>query len=329
MTSVVGFVPVAMYGLAGDAHEWAAGLRREAGEVDAALARLRSSSSEFVPRLPDHPSSIEELAERVALLGEAVAALGEAAEQADRDGVGLHEVMAGVVGGLGTLDRAVGGAAALLHLERVSVHSGRALRGGLTLRRLARRWGPDGMPEIARVRASMAGGDRLPRAHVRIEVRRLYQEIKDVRRAATSTRADALHALRWNTPLTRQGRQVREFLTTTRPGRALRGAGKGLGGAGVAIGAYDTVQSWREDDVEGVVTSGISTAGGALMLTANPVLVAAGATLVVGALIYEHREAIRDGLNEAADEVAEAGRQLRQGGQDVVRGASRILEGLF
>lgn len=61
------------------------------------------------------------------------------------------------------------------------------------------------------------------------------------------------------------------------------------------------------------MTSTLSGVGGALMLTPNPVTAGIGATIVVGTLVYEHREAIGDALGDAAGAVADGAKKLFDG----------------
>lgn len=99
-----------------------------------------------------------------------------------------------------------------------------------------------------------------------------------------------------------------------------------LGGAGVALGAYDAVTAFQRGDIERGLVSSISAGGGLVMLLATtPVGIGIGATLVVGVLIYEaykNREAIGDAISGFAEDAADSARS-------VIEGAATVLGDLF
>lgn len=93
----------------------------------------------------------------------------------------------------------------------------------------------------------------------------------------------ARHALRTNRPLTNIGRALEN---NRHYARFARGAGV----LGIATSGVSMVNSIREGNVEGAITSGVTMAGSAMMMF--PATAPVGAVLVAGALIYENREAI-------------------------------------
>jgi hypothetical protein len=73
---------------------------------------------------------------------------------------------------------------------------------------------------------------------------------------------------------------------------------RGVGVVGVVGNSIGVVDAARHGDVERVVTGTTALAGSALMFTpAAPV----GAALVVGSMVYEHRDAITQGARRARD----------------------------
>lgn len=311
MSSTITLVPDELYDLAAEADTWAVALREEAADVGAALTKFRSSSSEFVPALPDHAGTIAGIGDRVAALAESIGALAAAAEQADRDGVRLHDVLLAIAGGINLADKIVSGAEGTMRLLRFGFYSLRMAASGSALARLRLRWGSRAMPDIGKVRGSIPGGAGMPRSEVRGIQKQIYREIKGPRAAARRANANAVRGLRTQTPVTPVGGRVSNFLNTTTTGKVIKVGGKVLGAVGTVLSAYDAYDSFKKGDVEGGVTASVATVGGVLMMTGGPVGVAVGATLVVGALVYENREAIADAA------------------RSVVNGAGKLLGGLF
>jgi len=325
VSEVIAFVPREMAGFAAEANGWSRRLREEGGAVDDALDRLRATSSEFLPVLPAHGATVEELADRVLALSESVGALGAAAEEADRQGLRDAEILSLLRGGVElarNADRIAGINDAVQHLLRFSWYALRAAWSGGWLLRHARRYGDRPMPSIASARASMPDGARAPRSAARAVQIRMYHEMKAARRAAIAANYDARQAMHRRPPLTRAGQHVRHFFEHNRYGRAIRVGGKALGGAGVVIGGYDAFVAAREGDREKAIVTSVSALGGGLMLATVPGLQLAGGAIVLGALAYENREWIGDRLDDAGNAVAEAA-------GDVLGGARRIVEGLF
>jgi len=312
------FVPEQMYGFSAAAAESGGALRDEAGNVDDALDRFRSSSSEFVPSLPSHGASIEGIAERVVALGEGVGALGEAAEDADRRGVNLAEALLAAGGAIRFADTLAQSNEALQNLLRFSVYSVRAVRESLRPALQRARWGSRPMPRIDRVRSSLPGGRQLPRAEVRRIQMRQYRANKRALAEARRNMQAARSGMRARPPLTTIGGRVRDFMQNTRAGRALSFGGRALGVVGTGLQAYDAYSAFREGDVEEGVTKSVGAVGGMLMMTANPVGVVVGGTMVVGSLIYEHREAIAEGVSDTVDAIGGA-----------IEGAGEVLDSIF
>lgn len=329
MSDVVTFVPDQMYGFAVEADGWAASVRDEAAEVGDALARFRSSSTEFVPALPDHESAMEALGDRLVSLSEGVGALGSAAEQADREGVRLSEVLTAVGGGINLASSLAGASEALLQYTRFSVYSSRALRTGRTLAQYNRLYGTGGMPSTAHVRARVPGGMQMPRSEIRRIRSQLHQQIKGPRRATLAAHYRNRFSLRSRPPVTAMGGRINHFLTNTRTGSAIRVGGRVLGGAGVVLSGIDAVQGFREGDVERGVTSTVSAVGGAMMLAGGPAGVVVGGALVIGALAYQHREAIGEALEDVGEGVADVAEGAVDAGRGLVEGAGRVLGGIF
>lgn len=326
MSAVVTFVPDELNDFAAQANTWAVALREEAFDLEGALARFRAGSGEFVPAVPDHPVTIEGLGDRLAALADSVAALGAAAEQADREGLRLRDVLLTVGGGVRTADKTAGGGEALVHLSRFGTYSVRAGKSRMRLAAFDRRWGTGHMPDIRRVRQSMPDGFTRRRPEVRTRQLEIYRKLKDQRAAARRAYDNALQGLRTRRPVTGLGQRVRHFLHDTPTGRVVTRGGRVLGGAGVALGTYDAVTAFQRGDIERGLVSSISAGGGLVMLLATtPVGIGIGATLVVGVLIYEaykNREAIGDAISGFAEDAADSARS-------VIEGAASVLGDLF
>lgn len=117
---------------------------------------------------------------------------------------------------------------------------------------------------------------------------------------------EAANALSDNTPL------ARTFHVRVPP--VLRVTGKALGGVGIGLNLADALYDVRNEDVAGFASNAAAVAGGlTLMFASAPLLVTAGAVLVVGSLIYEaNREEIdhmvtaaREKLGDAAERVGD------------------------
>ncbi len=77
--------------------------------------------------------------------------------------------------------------------------------------------------------------------------------------------------------------------------KAVKGGGKALGAAGVVLGGVDTGRHIRDRSWGDAAFSGMNAAGGGLLLAGSivgPVGVVVGGTLVVGSLIWDHRQEI-------------------------------------
>lgn len=329
MSDVVTFVPDEMFGFAVEADAWAESVRDEAAEVGDALSRFRSSSTEFVPALPDHQSTMEGIGDRLVSLSEGVGALGAAAEQADREGVRLAEVLTLVAGGVNTASSLVGASQALLDYTRFGVYSSRALRSGLTLARYNRLYGASGMPSTAHVRRLVPGGAEMPRSEIRRIRSQIHQQVKGPRRATLAAHYRNRFGMRTRPPATALGGRINHFLTSTRTGSAIRVGGRVLGGAGVVLSGVDAVQAFREGDVERGVTSTVSAVGGAMMLAGGPAGVVVGGALVIGALAYQHREAIGEALDDVGEGISNVASGAVDAGRGLVEGAGRVLGGVF
>lgn len=209
------------------------------------------------------------------------------------------------------------------NLARTGVHSSRWALGVNRVAKFRREWygphpwaGSPGATEAAR------------RAH--------RQRILTPFRQAHTERLAAKRGFQTNRHLTGLGRRFASSTSTL--AKAARGGARVLGGAGLAYGGYDTVQRWQTGDTGGAIVSGVATAGGVMMMF--PPTAVAGGFVVVGALVYEHREEITDAarwvggkLSDGASWTAErAGDAVESVGGAVANGATRIadtLGGLF
>lgn len=162
----------------------------------------------------------------------------------------------------------------------------------------------------------------MPRTEVRAVQLAKYRELKKARKGLVRAGRDARSAVHTNRPITGVGRRVRTFLDTTRTGRTLRVGSKALGGVGAVLAGADAVAAYNEQDYERTATSGLLAAGGALMLTANPVTAGIGATLVVGVTVYENWDTVSGWAGDAWDGVTDVG-------ASVVEGAGKLLSRLF
>lgn len=309
--------------MAADLEIWADDLRAVGDDVDLALDRFRRSSSELVPELPAHGDAITMSAELMTALGENVALVGAAAEEAERAGVrSFRDVVVAIAAGIRVADIGVTVPAALQRLVATSVHGTRAIANSTRLWNISRQYGSRPMPDIASIRARTPGGARMPRAEIRAVQLAKYRELKKTRRGLLRRSAAARSALRANRPITGFGGRIRTFLDTTRGGRILRVGSKGLGGLGAVLAGTDALAAYKEQDYERTATSGLMAAGGALMLTANPLTAGIGATIIVGVTVYENWDTISDWADSAWDGVTGVG-------SSVVEGAGRLLSRLF
>lgn len=323
MSAAVTFVPEEMDGFAAEADGWALALREEARDLDAALDRFRTSSSEYVPAVPDHAGRIDSLAERMSSLAEAVGTLAAAAEQADREGVRLHDVLLTVGNSVRYADKVAGMTESGLRLIQMGAYGALRALHASRLAALRRRWGVRSMPDIGAVRQSIPGGPDLPRSQVRPLQLSQYRVNKRIRAPALRNHDNAVQAMRTRRPLTAFGQRVHHFLHNTRAGSVVKHGGRVLGGVGVALGGYDAYNAFQAGDVEGGIVNVVSAGGGlVLLLATTPVGIAIGAGLVIGALVWENREWIGEQVGGLAEGAADIGRS-------VIEGAASVLGDLF
>ena len=323
MSNDVVFVPEAMYEMAADLEIWADDLRATADDVEAALNRFRSSSSEFVPPLPAHGVAIDSAADLTVVLAENVGLLGAAAEEADREGVtNFGEVVSLVAAGIRTADTATSMTQGVLRLVHTSVHGTRAVDAGARTWNIARQFGGRSMPDIKRIRAMTPGGATMARTEIRAVQLAKYRELKATRRLLLRRSSQGRTGLRTNRALTGPGRRVQDFLKKPGLGRGLTVAGRVLGGVGAAVSAVDAVAAATDGDTEEAITKGVSAAGSVMLMTPNPVVAGAGAVLIVGAFAYDKREEIGQLADRGADAVVD-------GASSVVKGAGRVLGSIF
>lgn len=332
MGDTVTFDPDAMEQVAADLDLHAAGLHRVSDRLAAALAAYEASGTEFVVPTGDHGERVAAHGDLVHGLGTSVLQLAGAAREADRQGLDLAEVR-DALAPVGTASALQGRHDAVVRLLRASVHEGRDLRAAASQLRLDHVYGTRPMPDIEAIRRRVAGGAAMRRQQVRGLQLQRYRELKRTRRSLQGTRAAARAGLRTNAPVTRIGGRVDAVMRTTRTGAVLRGGSRVLGVAGVGIGLVDTVDAVASGDAEGAVVSGLSTAGGVLMMSGNPVTMGAGAVLVAGVMVYENWDAISDVAGDAVDAVgdglAAAGEGLADLGGSIVDGAGDLVGGLF
>lgn len=323
MSAVITFVPEEMADFAADADAWAVALREEASDLGAALERFRAGSSEHVPALPDHAARIDDLAQRMASLAEAVGTLATAADEADREGLRLEDILLTVGNSVRYADRLAGAGESCLRLVQISVYGAIRTLNASRLAVLRRRWGLRSMPDMAAVRRSVPHGPQMPRSQMRPLQLDRYRLNKRLRAPALRNHSNAVQGLRTRRPLTGFGQRVHDFLQQTRAGRVTTLAGRALGGVGVAIGAYDAYNAFEAGDVEGGMASTLSASGGlVLLLAATPVGIGIGAGLVIGGLILQNREWIGQQIGGLAENLGDAGRS-------VMEGAASVLGDLF
>lgn len=109
----------------------------------------------------------------------------------------------------------------------------------------------------------------------------------------------------------------------------IRVGGRVLGAAGVVVSGIDAYTAFRDGDVERGVTSSVNALGGAIMLAGGPAGVVIGGALVIGALAYQHREAIGEALEDVGEGVADVAEGAVDAGRGLVEGAGRVLGGIF
>lgn len=110
---------------------------------------------------------------------------------------------------------------------------------------------------------------------------------------------DAANALSRNTPIAR--------MLDVRIPPALTRAGKVFGGVGITLNVLDAGQDLENEDWAGLGSNAASIAGSLILMgTGGPLIMTAGAVLVVGSLIYEaNREEIDHMVGAARDRLAE------------------------
>jgi hypothetical protein len=141
-------------------------------------------------------------------------------------------------------------------------------------------------------------------------------------RQAHTTRLDAKRAFMGNRPLTRVGQRL-----ASNP--ALKWGGRALGGAGVAFSGYQTVDAIQRGDTEAAVTSGLATAGGAMMLTPFPPVQLAGLALTAGTMIYSNWDDISDAAVTVKNKVTDVGETVVEGIGDGLSSAADTVGGWF
>lgn len=328
MANTVTFDPVAMRQVADDIDHRGRLLRDVGDQLWSALDAYTSSGSEFVVSTPAHGHHADEYGQLMQQLAASVDDLAEAAEEADRQGVDLARLRDHLapVGAASTLK---GRHDVAMRLLRASVHGGRDVRAAAHRLRLDRRYGTRPMPSIDAIRREVPGGQRMKRPEVRRHQLQRYRQLKRQRSSLARTREAARTGLRENTRLTRWGRRVDDFMTTTRTGSVLRYGGKALGVTGTVLGTYDTVDAIVDGDTGRAMTNGLSTVGGVMMVTGNPVVMGAGALLVAGVAVYENWDTITDWGSSAVDTVGDGLSKARDLGESVVNGAADFIGGLF
>lgn len=316
----VAFTPGAMEDVAADVEVQGDLLDDTAADVGAALDAFLASSSEYVPSIPAHEAAIATHAELLRGLATSVLHLAAAAREADERGFDLWAFLATGV----DWTRRVGGAnsqrEAVVALLQLSGHGARHVRASVESLRLTARYGPRAMPAIEAIRREVAGGVSMSRQAIRGHQLARYRELKDTRTALARTQRNAAAAIRAvpaGSPLTRIGTRVGDLMTTTRGGQALRSAGRGLGFAGVAIGAWDTVDDVVEGDYENAVVSGLGTAGSIMLMSGNPVVMGAGAVITVGVVVYDNWDTITDFGGDVVDGLADFGGGIVDGASDI------------
>jgi hypothetical protein len=315
------FDPQAMREVAADIEVRGDMLAEVATDVSRALSAYAASGSEFVVAVSDHQQVIAAQGDMLVGLATSVLLLAEAADEADRRGLDLTALRqyADPLATAATLhDRHD----SIVRLLRASVHGTRDLRAAREQVRLVQMYGPRPMPAIEAIRQELPGGEDLRRSQVRQVQKQRYRELKKQRTTLARTRATARLGLRTNAPVTQAGTRVNQALSASRAGQALRHGSRALGGAGVALGAYDTFDAFQDGDYQRMATSGLSTVGGVLLLSGNPVTMGAGAVIVVGVMVYDNWDTISSWGSSAANTVSNAGRGL-------VDGAKKLFGGLF
>lgn len=321
MSDEVRFDPDVMDEVAADIDVQADRVADAGTTVGGALGRFLDSSSEFVPAIADHGNLIGTHAALLSGLATSVMQLADAARQADEMGIDLREIVdAPGISEIGTADAVNSPREALVGLVRLAGHGSMFVRTGLQQLRIDQRYGTRAMPDIAAIRREIDGGARMERRAVRAIQMRRYRELKQTRRALDAARSTAATNLRTNSPLTRFGTRVDDFMRTTRTGSVLRTGGRALGVAGVALGGLETYQDFREGDTEGMIVNGIGTVGNAMMFSGNPVIMGAGAVLTVGVVVYENWDTISDTASDAWEGAKSLGGGLVDGATDLFGG---------
>lgn len=315
------FDPQAMREVAADIEVRGDMLGEVATDVGRALAAYAASGTEFVVAVPDHRQVIAAQGDMLVGLATSVLLLAEAANEADRRGLDLAALRR-YADPLATAATLQDRHDSIVRLLRASVHGSRDLRAAREQVRLVQMYGPRPMPAIEAIRRELPGGDDMRRSQVRQVQKQRYRELKQQRRALARTRATAHLGLRTNAPVTQAGTRINQALSASRAGSVLRYGSRSLGVAGVGLGVVDTMQAAATGDVEGAVVGGLSTVGGVLLLSGNPVTMGAGAVIVVGVMVYDNWDTISSWGSSAVNPIGNAGRGL-------VDGAKKLFGGLF
>lgn len=342
----------------------ASGIGNAADAVGVALRRFSSSSTEYVPALPDHRTRGHELASRCRDLGLRTERRRDALAAADRWG-GTSLAMR-ARDAVGTTDAAWSGAVGLWQSRGPVAHGLRRLLDriepehwkhaafkrdvlGMEGRRIpgGKAWADElrtaRNDRNAAVRAVLdrhrhaydawAEDQRWRRADVRDDVARLAGRLDPVARPDLAARAADEAASSWT--------RARHLVANTKLGAVARLGSEAFGAAGMAHDGLELYRGFHERDTEQMVTSGLGLAAGAAMLF--PPTAAAGALVTGGLLVHEYRDEIADAgrhvrdalvdevdrrvdqVKQAAGLVADGGRAVR----DMLGAATGALGGLF
>lgn len=361
---VVVFVPEAMYGFAVDAGTWAGQMRAEGADVDAALTRFAASSSEFVPALPAHGDAVSEIGERIALLGEGVGLLAAAAEQADREGVALFDLLqlgpdglsrAPISPELAELIRVGAGSVDLAGVvgdladpgESFVDHPG--FRGPLAL------WGSalvssavpaSGTFLVAHAEAWVLRQQRAVHAALRTVPTRFGATLSEVWTGQPSHAVERVRAsvfARYAPALGRLGATADDALDVMSNGRGVvRTTGRVLAPLAVVLDARTAFLGSSYDGARGTtdrIVAGASAVGGAALLASSAGLITLGvvaaplavAAVAVGVvwgvsnLVVDNWDSIEQGV----ESVVEGAGDVIEGAGDVLGGAADAIGGLF
>lgn len=313
--------------------EVANALERRADDVRAvrdrvhdALRALERSSSEFVPTLPAHRADIDDLAAKTDNLSGDVRTTAVLLRGADEGAWWAHRGHRR----FSVATQLSGGKDSTWALGAGALWSSAAARTA----HVNARWGSSTRIPMRHYRAVTGNPIGVANNRTLTPLRRA-QELHNaaVRADAAETIAEAkgtLRSLHISNIVDEIAVVADDTAGLATRGRAAWSVGnRVLGVAGVAYSGYETVRHVMEGSYGDAASDAANAAGTVMMMTGTPPFQIAGAVLVAGSLVYEHRETIARAVTDPAGTVQDLGEGLVDVGSDVVNGARDLIGGLF